>query len=105
MQVVDIIIAVASGVLSLVVALFMRRIAQRDRRAEERQAQLIHTRACEMDYLSSVGTMAHRTAGAVLRAKIANGEVQNAMEDYAEKKDELLRCYNQQIAQDAARNN
>ncbi len=104
MQLTEIIAAIASGVLSLSVTLFMRRIAARDKRAEEREAQLIRTRACEMDYLSSVGTMAHRTAGAVLRANIANGDVRQAMDDYTEKKDGLLRCYNQQIAQDAVKN-
>lgn len=104
MQIADIIVAIASGILSIAVALFMRRIALRDRHADERQAELIATRACEMDYLSSVGTMAHRTAGAVLRAKLANGEVQQAVEDYTEKRDGLLRCYNHRIARDEMKN-
>jgi hypothetical protein len=55
---------------------------EEERKAEIRQQEIITGRMCELDYMDSVGTMAHRTAQAVINKELANGEVTRAIEYY-----------------------
>lgn len=74
--------AVLSAVLSIMVALLMRQINKRDARAEERQKRLEKGRIAELNYIDSVGTMAHKTARAVHEHNDGNGELSDAIGYY-----------------------
>ena len=92
----EIIIAVLSAVTSILTAVLIRTVNQRDRKAEERQRQLIECRTVEMQYTRSIGSLANCTAKAVNRANIANGEVEEAIRYYKARERDLEDFYQKQ---------
>ena len=92
----EIIVAVLSGVTSVFTAVLIRTVNKRDKQAEERQRQLIECRTAEMQYTRSIGSLANCTARAVKRANIANGEVEDAIRYYKTKERELEDFYQKQ---------
>ena len=92
----EIIVAALSVFTSVLTAILIRTVNQRDRKAEERQRQLIECRTAEMQYTRSIGCLANCTAKAVKRAEIANGEVEDAIRFYRVKERELEDFYQKQ---------
>ncbi len=95
----EVIVAVLSGVTSVFTAVLIRTVNKRDRQAEERQRELIECRTAEMQYTRSIGSLANCTANAVKRAAsfpIANGEVEEAIKYYKLKEHELEDFYQRQ---------
>ena len=92
----EIVIAIISGSTSVFVALLIHTVNKRDRKAEERQRQLIECRTAEMQYTRSIGSLANCTAKAARRANIANGEVEDAIRYYRVKERELEDFYQKQ---------
>jgi hypothetical protein len=98
MPVLEILLTIASGAMSFLIALLIRTINRRDRKAEERQKQLIECRTAEMQYTRSIGGLAHSTAKAMRRANLCNGEVEEAMRYYRTKERALEDFYHKQSA-------
>lgn len=92
----EVVVAVLSGITSVFTAVLIRTVNKRDRKAEERQRQLIECRTAEMQYTRSVGSLASCTAKAVKRANIANGEVEEAIRYYKTKEHEMEDFYQKQ---------
>jgi hypothetical protein len=99
MQYIDILLAIATSIASISGALLIRKINIWDKKAEDRHEKNVKMRVCELDYLDSVGTLAHRTASAIIRADIGNGDVTQSMEFYLERKHALEDCLREQNAQ------
>ena len=89
MQIGDIVAAVAAGVMSLSIALFMRSMSKRDKRAEERFQQIVEGQVRQKKYMRATGSMAFYTARAAHNAKLCNGEVEAAMQYYKKCEHEL----------------
>lgn len=94
----ELVVAAFGCGLTLAIALFMRQVARRDKKAEEKESRLREMRLCEMAYLSSVGHLAKVTGQAVVRAELADGEIGDALELYAGARQDLEMCYNRMIA-------
>jgi hypothetical protein len=95
----EIIIAVLSGVTSIFTAVLIRTVNRRDRQAEERQRQLIECRTAEMQYTRSIGSLAHYTAKKVKDATafpIANGDLADAIKYYKQREHDLEDFYQKQ---------
>jgi hypothetical protein len=103
MPVPEILLTIASGAMSFLIALLIRTINRRDRKAEERQQQLIDCRTAEMQYTRSIGCLAHTTAKALRRADLCNGEVEDAIRYYKTKERALEDYYQKQSAMHNAR--
>ncbi len=84
--VIEIVLIVISAVLSALVGRLIYKINKRDERAEERQKEIIEGRIAELNYVDSVGTMAHRTARAVQNQTNGNGELTDAIKYYQDSK-------------------
>jgi|GEM_PF-5011866 len=98
MPAVEIFLIIASGATSFLVALLIRTVNRRDKKAEERQQQLIDCRTTEMQYTRSIGNLAHTAAKAMRRANICNGEVEEAIRYYKTKERALEDYYQKQSA-------
>lgn len=97
---VETILIILSAVLSLSVALLIRKINKRDERAEERQQELIACRVIEMKFARGTGSLAHHAAVAVKKADkfpIGNGDLQKAI-DYYKDCEHCLEDYYQKLS-------
>jgi len=98
MPALEILLTIASGAMSFLVALLIRTINRRDKKADARQQQLVDLRTAEMQYTRSIGCLAHSTAKTMRRANLGNGEVEEAIRYYKTKERALEDYYQKQSA-------
>lgn len=78
---------------SLTVGFLVYTIKKHDKRAEARQHQIIEQWKVEKRYNDCTGELAYRTAMAVHKAELCNGEVMDKIEEFEEAKNDRSDFY------------
>lgn len=100
-----IISVVSSTGTGLVVGILIHIVTQHFRRAEARQLEVIEQWKVEKRYNDCTGELAYRTAMAVHKAELCNGEVLDKIEEFDEAKKERNDFYREMNAKIACKGN